>query len=660
MCVFPRSIVLSRVVGKMSPSSGPTPSDRPLMIFDGDCEFCRAIVERWRQAVGQEIDFAPYQQVGATFAQIDDKAFQRAVHLVETGGRVSRGAEAVFRAMAHCGRKRGLLWLYLTLPLFAFTAESIYRLVAANRTPIAAIRRIWYGKSLQPPAYHIASALYLRLLGAVYLIAFVSLWTQIDGLVGDRGILPVKNYLEAVEGYLARNTSHASPIWSVPTLAWISPHDLFLNLLCAAGTILSVVLILGLLPIPSLIALWLLYLSLVHAGQVFLSFQWDILLLEAGFVAIFLAPFVFRSRFLADPHPPRIAVWLIWWLLFRLMLESGAVKLTWNRWELGPDGSPLANTWASLTALDFHYWTQPLPIWTSWYAAKSPEWFQKLSVVFLFLVELGSPWLIFGPRRLRHIACGGISLLMLLIAITGNYNFFNLLAIVLAMTLLDDAMWPSFLQCRISGTDWPWLASPTRWRSFLLMPFAGLAILIGARQLKEAIAPAAESAPSLESRLGVSQFFLVNGYGLFRDMTETRPEILIDGSVDGKNWKTYEFLWKPGDPSRRPRLCSPHQPRLDWQMWFEALRFEQVQKLTGTIEPREMSPWFRSFLTRLMTGELQVLDLLANNPFPAGPPKFVRVSLDQYRFTTSTEGRATGDWWHREPVWVGAGWSLTQ
>lgn len=640
-------------------SSKLPPSDRPLMIFDGDCQLCRAIVDRWRQAVGQEIDFAPYQDVGAKFPQIGEKAFQRAVHLVGAGGQVSRGAEAVFRAMAHCKRKRWLLWLYLVLPLFAVVAELVYRLVAANRTPIAAVRRIWYGRSLQRPTYHIPSALFLRLLGFVYLIAFVSLWTQIEGLVGDRGILPLHDYLDAVEQHFVQQTT-ASPIWSVPTLAWISPHDVLLNLLCAAGTIFSALLMLGLLPIPSLIVLWVAYLSLVHAGQVFMSFQWDILLLETGFVAIFLAPFVLRSRFLADRHPPRLALWLSWWLLFRLMLESGAVKLTWNNWELGPDGSPIANTWTSLTALDFHYWTQPLPIWTSWYAAKLPVWFQKLSVVLLFVVELGLPWLIFGPRPLRYVACGGISVLMLLIAGTGNYNFFNLLTVALALTLLDDQIWPHFMQRQISGTDWPWLASPTRWRSLVLVPFAGFAIVAGTLQLKESIAPPAQPGPSLETQLKLSQFFLVNGYGLFRDMTETRPEILIDGSADGKNWKAYEFRWKPGDPARRPRCCSPHQPRLDWQMWFEALRLEQVYKATRTIDPRAMSPWFRSFLTQLMTGEPQVLNLLANNPFPTAPPKYVRISLDQYRFTSNQEGRATGDWWHRDPVWVGPSWSLAQ
>jgi lipase maturation factor 1 len=393
---------------------------------------------------------------------------------------------------------------------------------------------------------------------------------------------------------------------------------------------------------------------------VFLSFQWDILLLETGFVAIFMAPFAMRSRFLADRHPPRLAIWLVWWLLFRLMFESGAVKLTWNAWQKGPDGLPLANTWESLTALNFHYWTQPLPVWTSWYAAKLPSWFQKLSVLFVFVVELGLPWLIIGPRLLRCVAFGGITLLMLLIAGTGNYNFFNLLTVILALLLLDDKIWPRFLQRRIRGIDWPVLASPTRWRSFLLIPFAGLAIVLGTVQVKESIVPTAEPGPSLESKLNIGQFCLVNSYGLFRQMTETRPEILIEGSADGTDWKMYEFRWKPGDLSLSPRFVAPHQPRLDWQMWFEALRLEQVHKITGTIEPRYMSPWFQSFLMQLLRGEPKVVGLLEANPFPNATPRFMRIALYQYRFTDALERQKSGNWWNREQVWVGPNWSLAQ
>ncbi len=544
------------------------------------------------------------------------------------------------------------------LPPCADAADVLHRLVMASRILATIRRRIWWGKDLQPPTYHIASALFLRLLGVVYVIAFVSLWTQIDGLVGEHGILPATNYLDAVDQHFARQDPPASPVWNLPTLAWISASDGFLHVLCATGTLLSLLLIAGLLPTPALILLWLIYLSLFHVGQVFLSFQWDILLLETGFLAIFMAPFALRSKFLADPHPPRLAIWIAWWLLFRLMFESGAVKISWNDWHLIADGTPISNTWESLTALDFHHWTQPLPIRTSWYAAKLPEWFQKLSVVVVLIIELGLPWFIFGPRPLRYVACGGISLLMLLIASTGNYNFFNLLTLLLALTLLDDKIWPHFLQRRIRGTERPMFASPMRWRNLLLVPYAVLAVVAGASQVKEAIAPSEPSRPSLASHLDITQLFLVNDYGLFRQMTETRPEIVIEASANGTDWKQYEFRWKPGDLSQPPRFCTPHQPRLDWQMWFEALRLEQVLNATRTVDPRHMSPWFQSFLLQLLKGEPKVVGLLQDIPFPDAPPKFIRVALYQYRFTDATEGRTTGDWWHREPVWIGPGWSL--
>jgi len=632
------------------PDSPPT---RPTMLFDGNCGVCRAAVDRWREATGEKIEYAPYQEAAARFPQIDKHQFGRAVHLVEPDGNVSRGAEAVFRAMVHCGRKRWLLWLYQHLPPVAFVSESSYRLYAANRKPIALVRRIWWGKDLKPPTYHIASALFLRLLGLVYLIAFVSLWTQANGLIGDHGILPAQDYLDDIKQHFDIQFPPASPldpIWHTPTLAWISAHDGFLNFLCASGAILSLALILGLLPMPVLILLWLDYLSLVHVGQDFLSFQWDILLLETGFAAIFLAPFALRSRLFADRHPPRLAIWLLWWLLFRLMFESGAVKLTWNEWALMPDGSRIPNTWASLTALDFHYWTQPLPIWTSWYFAKLPEWFQKLSVIFVFVVELALPWFIFGPRVLRYVACGGITLLMILIAATGNYNFFNLLTIVLAVLLLDDKAWPRFLQRSIRGTDWPVLASPTRVRTLFLVPFACFVFVEGALQVKQTAAPSEHYGPSLISQWNLRQFFLVNPYGLFRQMTERRPEILIEGSTDGDNWKPYEFRWKPGDLSRPPRFCTPHQPRLDWQMWFEALN----------LEGGRMTAWFQSFIKKLLQGEPNVLPLLEENPFPDAPPKFVRVTLYQYHFTDADQRRQTGNWWRRDQVWQGPAWSLPQ
>ena len=259
----------------MSTSPDRPAADLPLIIFDGECGFCRASVDRWRTATGPRIRYAPYQEVGDRFPQINPQAFGQAVHFVDAEGYISRGAEAVFRAAAYCGRKRWLLWLYTHVPPLALVAETLYGLIAANRTPLSTLRRVWYGKDLKPPTYHIASALFLRLLGVVYLSAFVSLWTQIDGLVGDRGILPVKDFLDAAQQMFSQGKASTSAVWNLPTLAWINPHDTFLNILCGGGALLSVLLIAGILPLLVLIVLWLDYLSLFYAGQVFLGFQWD-------------------------------------------------------------------------------------------------------------------------------------------------------------------------------------------------------------------------------------------------------------------------------------------------------------------------------------------------------------------------------------------------
>jgi hypothetical protein len=155
-----------------------------------------------------------------------------------------------------------------------------------------------------------------------------------------------------------------------------------------------------------------------------------------------------------------------------------------------------------------------------------------------------------------------------------------------------------------------------------------------------------------QSSFRFTQFHFVNGYGLFQRMTETRPEIVIEGSSDGREWKEYSFRWKPGELSRYPGFCAPHQPRLDWQMWFEALRLEAAHEMTGNVLQSHMSRWFQSLLSKLLAGEPKVLKLLGENPFADSPPTFVRIILYQYRFTTTDERNATSDWWHREVVWI--------
>jgi lipase maturation factor 1 len=467
--------------------------------------------------------------------------------------------------------------------------------------------------------YALGRWVFLRALGLVYLVAFVSLAVQAQGLIGPDGILPAGDYLRAAHQQLG-----ARAYYYLPTVFWLGSGAGALRLATGAGAVLSILLVLDLWPAATLALLWVLYLSLVVVGQDFLAFQWDALLLEAGVLAILLAPGSVRPR-LPQTEPPALALVLVWWLAFRLMFESGVVKLT--------SGDP---TWRHLTALDFHFFTQPLPTWTAWYAAHAPEWLRHWSVAGTLALEIGTPLLIWlGPVG-RRLAFVGIVSLQALIFGTGNFAFFNLLTVALAATLLDDAAWrrilPRRLTARLAPDPRPEPAPPGWSATALGLGLLGLGTLT---LIGTFVPPVGRSAPLAL----VDPLRSVNAYGLFRVMTTTREEIVIEGSDDGgETWRPYRFRFKPGDPARRPAFVEPHQPRLDWQMWFAALAGYR-----GT-------PWFPALMARLLEGSPPVLSLLASNPFPDHPPRAIRAMGYEYRFTTPAERTRTGDWWVRTPI----------
>jgi hypothetical protein len=493
---------------------------------------------------------------------------------------------------------------------------------------------VGFGSTARQPDYFLVRWLFLRFLGLVYLAALLSLWVQIDGLIGSQGILPVADFLAAVRKATGGDGYHFAP-----TLCWLDSGDQFLSGLCAGGVGLSVLLIVGLAPVPVLGLLWVFYLSLTVAGQDFLGYQWDALLLETGFLAIFFAPLQLWPRLGRQSPPSRLVVWLFRWLLFRLVFCSGVVKLL--------SGDP---SWRSLTALHYHYETQPLPIWTSWYMHQLPGWFQQLSVLVTLVAELLVPLLIFGPRRCRQAACAGIVGLQLLIAATGNYGFFNLLTMVLCVLLLDDDFFPARIRKRFAPPIEPGASSkprewwhvfnmPHRWSSWLVLPVAVGIFLVSFMPFVWSCGLAIHGPTWLvRAHRAIASFRSVNSYGLFAVMTTRRPEIIIEGSDDGKTWKEYTFRWKPGDPRRRPSFAGLHMPRLDWQMWFAAL---------GRCEENS---WFVRFLVRLLRGSPEVLALLDRNPFPDQPPHYIRAVLYQYHFTDSTVRSRIGTWWRREPI----------
>ena len=465
--------------------------------------------------------------------------------------------------------------------------------------------------------YALGSWFFLRLLGLIYLAAFLSLAGQIKGLIGERGILPAAPFLSS------RRRWGRARFWRIPTLCWIDSSDRFLLFLVWSGVVLSALLTVGVASFLALPLLWLFYLSLFSVCRIFLSYQWDILLLETGFLAIFLAPVELWSTPTKAIAPSPLIVWLFWWLLFRLMFSSGVVKLR------SGDCS-----WRKLTALCHHYETQPLPTPLAWYAHQLPVGWHKISTAVLLAIELVSPFLILAPSPGRYLAAALFILLMLLIQGTGNYGFFNLLGISLCVLLLDDGFLLSIGQH--AGATIEAAPGPSQRQGWMLALFCLIMVLSVApmlRLFRFDIAWPGFLAGIFE---GLERLRLVNSYGLFSVMTTERPEIVVEGSRDGTHWEAYEFRWKPGDIRRAPRFVAPHQPRLDWQMWFAALSFYIN------------NPWFVRFLERLLEGSPEVLALLRTNPFGQTPPRYVRAVLYDYRFTDRQLRKTTAAWWRRE------------
>src|SRR3989440_1403144 len=473
------------------------------------------------------------------------------------------------------------------------------------------------------PPYLLSRWLFLRLLGAVYFVAFVSLMVQVPGLVGEHGILPAGAFLQRAHALYG---SAAYRLF--PTVCWLGSSDGMLRLLCWGGAVLALLLIAGVAPTPILLLLWVRYLARSVAGQTFLWFQWDGLLLETGLLATLYAPTRLWPSLVRDRLPSPWLRWLLWWLLFRLMFLSGVTKLA--------SGDP---AWRHLTALDYHFWTQPLPSWPAWYAQWTPAWAHRAMTLVMLATELVVPWLIFVParwRRARYAACALLVLGQLAIALTGNYGFFNLLAIVLCVPLLDDGVLQRVLPLRLEATE-----PEPRWKDYAIRGLAPvlalLSLLAFAREIVQTL-PHTRGAVDMPLLGAVEPLRSVNGYGLFRVMTTERPEIVIEGSRDGMRWSEYGFRWKPGDVRRRPAFVAPHMPRLDWQMWFAALN------------PEGARDWLLSLLRHLLAGTPQVLALLGDDPFPDGPPRFVRLAYYRYRFSTPRERATSGAWWQRERV----------
>lgn len=446
-----------------------------------------------------------------------------------------------------------------------------------------------------------------RSLGLVYLLAFSVVVNQFRPLCGEKGLLPVGQFL--------RQTSFTES----PSIFFLFPHDNAFAVCGWLGIALSVLAATGLSErfgdLVSMVVwtlLWLLYLSFVNIGQTFYAFGWESLLLESGFLAIFLGS--------ARTEPSVIMIWLFRWLLFRVIFGAGLIKLR---------GDPC---WRDFTCLDYHFETQPMPNPLSWYFHWLPGWVHKGGVFFNHLAELAAPAAYFAPQP--FVAGAGILTILFQgsLMVSGNFSWLNLLTLILAFSTFNDAQ-----LARVIPLGLPELIPPT---TLHICAVWGVALLVAILSVKPALNL---FSPHQIMNTSFNPLHLVNTYGAFGSITRERMEIILEGSDEAvpspaARWRTYEFKGKPGDPGRLPSQFAPYHLRLDWLMWFAAMPSPYYE------------PWFIHLVERLLQGDRATLSLLKNNPFPDAPPRSIRATYYRYHFTTPTERTRTGFWWRSEQV----------
>lgn len=474
------------------------------------------------------------------------------------------------------------------------------------------------GRFFSPDAtFEATRFLFLRLLGVLYAFAFLVLVLQGPGLLGKEGLLPAGEYVARVVKTFGVRGSFSQ----TPSLFFlIGASDRALSVCASMGLGLSILVALGLTNAIAQVVLWALYLSFVHVGQVFYGYGWESLLCETGFLAIFLCPLTGLSP-VPRASVPKVPVWLLRWLTFRVMLGAGLIKLR---------GDPC---WKDLTCLVYHYETQPSPNPLSFLFHSLPPWALKGGVLFNHLAELVAPFFVFGPRKARHAAGIVIVVFQGLLILSGNLSFFNWLTIVAALACFDDSLsgrlLPKRLRERLLG-----VAKAPAPLSANVTSYA-LAFVVGVLSISPTL-------NLLSSRQTMNGSFdplrLVNTYGAFGGVGRERFEVILEGTSSpdpgpGAEWREYEFPCKPGDPMRRPCVASPYHYRLDWQLWFASFRGYKGD------------PWIVNLAYKLLRGEPTVKTLLAKDPFQAEPPRYIRATLYKYELLRVGEGPGT---WRRK------------
>jgi hypothetical protein len=472
-----------------------------------------------------------------------------------------------------------------------------------------------------PSTYWLTRFLVLRLLGLVYFVAFLCLVLQLRPLLGEDGLLPAQLYLGQVTEVLG---SRLAGFARLPSIFWIDASDRVMTGAAWLGVGMSACVLLGFANALWMLVLWTLYMSFVHIGQTWYSFGWEIQLLETGFLGIFLCPLLDPRPFPRLP-PPLPVFWLLRWLIFRIMVGAGLIKMR---------NDPC---WRDLTCLYYHYETQPIPNPLSRTFHFMPHWTHKAGVLYNHASELVAPWFAFWPRLGRHLAGAVMLVFQGILILSGNLSFLNWLTIVPILACFDDGLLRRVVPRRLAAhaAAAAAMARPSRAQQFAV---ALLVIIVAALSIQPV-------SNLLSSRQAMNTSFdpleLVNTYGAFGTVGRERREIILEGTrdsliTDRTQWKAYEFKCKPGDPNRRPCVCSPYHYRLDWLMWFAAMS-----------EPNEY-PWTAHLVWKLLHNDPGALSLLAGNPFPDAPPRFIRAEL--YRYEFARPGDPGGAWWKRTRV----------
>ena len=575
------------------------------MVWDGDCEFCRKFAERFEASSNGIVEFIPYQFLHKKYPKAPKLDYEKSV-VFFTSTSATSGAEAIFSFFNVIGKK----WpkkLYENSKLISKLSEFFYSCIAKNRKFFGFFSRMLFGDNFMPDSYKISSWIFGRVLGLVGAAAFLSFWVQADLIIGSNGIIPFFENLTQIESFIIKSDLDTSKWTAKPTLLWLYTSDLWLNIVLLIGFISSLSLTIGLVPHVSILLSWVSYLSIASVSEPFLNFQWDALLLEVYLISIFFVPWrVFDNKDNIE-LPPTIGRWLLWLLIIKLMLQSGIVKFTF----FDVDGS---NAWRDLTALEYHFWTQPIPSWLSYYFDALPAVIDKIALFFTYVCELIIPFFILFSRKMRRTAAILLILFQFLIILSGNYGFFNLLTITLCISLFDDQYLRKFNFVSVVDSK-PYLKNYKvfkkikRGLSFIvLILFVNSFVIFTGKDLR---GNRLSSSSQNEKVSGLKQKLLdfsqtsrsINSYGLFRVMTKTRPEFQIELQYEDSLWVPIDFDYKTNNIKNKPAFFFPHMPRVDWQIWFEALYYEKL------LSDPFLSSSYQNFLSTMVSKDLKLSNI---------------------------------------------------